>query len=347
MTKNLCSIVIAFYKGADFLENAINSIRKSSYKDLEIIIVDDGTPEEFIPNRYWEHIAQLDPRILIYHKKNGGIADARNFGVSHANGEFIGFFDQDDRIEGDMYTDLVSQMIENHTDFASSNVYHLIFGNKISLNTIKNTGVITKDSIQDIRKWLLMKEVWKYHGEKIDTTIWNCIFRKSVIEKHRLVFYSNLVFDDDWNFLIRYLGACQTAYLSTNAYYIWTVRIDSESHKRRYIKEFPQKYRNHYQFKYAQICSLHVSEMEMQNFREYFFADKLYRILLNESVTVKGIPSYLRAKRILLLVMKEDSSRFSKYGYKQVKYAKGRRAALIYWSIMHHMIPLALLFSKI
>ncbi len=94
MSQAFVSIVVPFYKGEAYLEKTIDSILQQSYQNFELLIINDGSPSA--SNIFFDKIAQQDKRILILHKKNGGVACARQFGIENAKSEFIAFCDQDD-----------------------------------------------------------------------------------------------------------------------------------------------------------------------------------------------------------------------------------------------------------
>lgn len=92
----LISVVVPVYKVEPYLERCIRSITAQTYDNLEIILVDDGSPDRC--GEICDRFAQDDPRIKAYHKENGGLSDARNFGVDRASGRYIAFVDSDDYI---------------------------------------------------------------------------------------------------------------------------------------------------------------------------------------------------------------------------------------------------------
>ncbi|MDO5481838.1 MAG: glycosyltransferase [Bacteroidaceae bacterium] len=101
MNNPLISIIVPIYKVEEYLEECVQSLLKQTYKNLEIILVDDGSPDNC--PQMCDYYAQKDKRIKVIHKKNGGLSSARNAGLDIATGEYIGFLDSDDFIAGDMY----------------------------------------------------------------------------------------------------------------------------------------------------------------------------------------------------------------------------------------------------
>lgn len=88
------SVIIPIYNVEDYLEQCVNSVLNQTYKDLEIILVNDGSKDKC--PEMCDDFAKKDERILVLHKKNGGLSSARNFGMDHASGKYILFLDSDD-----------------------------------------------------------------------------------------------------------------------------------------------------------------------------------------------------------------------------------------------------------
>lgn len=121
MEKDLISIIVPVYNVERYVQRCVTSIIDQSYKNLQIILVDDGSTDG--SGRECDELALIDERIEVIHKKNGGLSDARNVGIDCAKGAFIGFVDSDDYIEGDMYEVLYKAVIQSEADFASCGYY--------------------------------------------------------------------------------------------------------------------------------------------------------------------------------------------------------------------------------
>lgn len=119
------SVIVPVYKVERYLERCIKSILSQSYKDLEIILVDDGSPDNCpsICDRY----AEIDNRIVVIHKENGGLSSARNAGLDYEfKGDYISFIDSDDWIEEDTY-ELCAQLLQRYEASAVQFGIHLIY----------------------------------------------------------------------------------------------------------------------------------------------------------------------------------------------------------------------------
>lgn len=120
--KNLISIIIPIYNISQFIEKCLQIVCGQSYPYLEIILVNDGSTDDSDTLCHkWEFI---DSRIKVYHKKNGGLSDARNYGLSKATGSYIIYLDGDDWIATNTVEKLVHIAQEYHADFIQSSYYY-------------------------------------------------------------------------------------------------------------------------------------------------------------------------------------------------------------------------------
>ncbi len=111
MTEPLISVIVPVYKVEAFLHKCVDSIRGQSYQNLEILLVDDGSPDNC--GQMCDSLAKEDARIKVIHKENGGLSSARNAGLDAMTGDYVGFVDSDDWIDPEMYRTLLTQMQES------------------------------------------------------------------------------------------------------------------------------------------------------------------------------------------------------------------------------------------
>lgn len=97
----LISVIVPVYNIEQYLERCVRSIMEQTYRNLEILLIDDGSTDQ--SGAICDRLAEEDTRIRVFHKENGGSSSARNLGILHARGEYLGFIDSDDYIEPDMY----------------------------------------------------------------------------------------------------------------------------------------------------------------------------------------------------------------------------------------------------
>ena len=117
----LISIILPIYNTETYLSRCIESILNQTYKNLEIICIDDGSTDT--SSEILDKYAKMDERIKSIHKKNGGESNARNTGLNLMSGQYVGFMDCDDWIELDMYEILVSHIVDKNVDMAISTWY--------------------------------------------------------------------------------------------------------------------------------------------------------------------------------------------------------------------------------
>ena len=118
----LISVIVPVYRVADYLDQCVVSIVTQGYQNLEIILVDDGSPDEC--PALCDAWQARDHRIKVRHQANGGLSCARNAGVRLATGELIGFVDSDDWLEPEMYEKLAKALMETGADLATCRFYN-------------------------------------------------------------------------------------------------------------------------------------------------------------------------------------------------------------------------------
>lgn len=169
----LISVIVPIYNVEKYLARCIDSIVNQTYKNLEIILVDDGSPDSC--PQMCDDYAKKDSRIKVVHKKNGGLSDARNAGMAVATGEYISFIDSDDWIETSMFELLLNNIFQYDCEISCGGIMMVWEngGKKEPLFPIDKTVVIkgTKEAILDL--------IQKKH---IIQPVWNKLYKKSVIK---------------------------------------------------------------------------------------------------------------------------------------------------------------------
>lgn len=141
--KPLLSVIVPVYKVEKYLNRCIDSIINQTYKNLEIILVDDGSPDD--SGRLCDEIAFQDDRIKVIHKKNGGLSSARNTGIEAAKGDYITFVDSDDWISLDIYKKCIDAVNEFDSDI-------------IDFKTIYTNGVLNDIKVKSEKPIVVTKE---------------------------------------------------------------------------------------------------------------------------------------------------------------------------------------------
>lgn len=116
---DLISIIVPVYNVEKYIENSINSILNQTYDNLEILLIDDGSTDT--SGKLCDFYEKENKNIKVYHKKNGGLADARNYGLEHSTGKYVCFIDSDDFINKDMIKTLHNSIVEDESQIAACN----------------------------------------------------------------------------------------------------------------------------------------------------------------------------------------------------------------------------------
>ena len=165
----LISIVVPVYKVEPYLDKCVSSIVNQTYKNLEIILVDDGSPDNC--PAMCDAWAEKDNRIRVIHKPNGGLSDARNAGMSVATGELMAFVDSDDWIAPDMYEKLYHHLTEDGSDIAACGV-QMVWENNTPPRLLTRPGSRTlnrDEAMQAIieESWLKQPVWYKLYKSKL------------------------------------------------------------------------------------------------------------------------------------------------------------------------------------
>lgn len=179
------SIVVPIYNKEKYLQKCLDSILQQTLEDIQIILVDDGSTDE--SGETCREYEKNDPRVLYIYKENGGTASARNIGLKHANGSYVGFVDADDWIERDMYEKMYNIAADYDADIVFCNVYQ---GENTKGKKVLETGLHNR---KDIERAIFPRVLSSYPNRKTQGTIrWsNCLrlYRKSKIDRHQINYY--------------------------------------------------------------------------------------------------------------------------------------------------------------
>lgn len=179
----MISVIVPIYNVSQYLKQCIESICHQTYKDLEIILVDDGSDDG--SEKICDSYLQKDSRIAVIHKKNGGLVSARKAGLAASHGKYIAYVDGDDWIEHTMYEKLLKCLLESGSDVSmcgryedtgeyAKTVYHGIEQGKYN----------KEQMIQSIYPRMIVNEVFFKWG--IFPGVWDKLFKRECLEKFQM-----------------------------------------------------------------------------------------------------------------------------------------------------------------
>lgn len=169
------SIIVPVYNVENYLEKCLSSLTGQTLHDIEIIVVNDGSTDHSAD--IIKRFAAKDNRIMYLTKSNGGLSDARNYGIPYAQGKYLGFIDSDDYVEPDMFEKLYHAAEKDQSDFVECNLFH-DFENAMDTEYGKE--------IYNPKEMLMM-------GRSV---VWNKIYRREWLLSTNVQFLKGLIFED-------------------------------------------------------------------------------------------------------------------------------------------------------
>ena len=188
-SKELISIIVPVYNGEKYIEKCINSIRHQTYRNLEIIIVNDGSTDNTL--EICKKLQYDDYRIKIINQQNKGVSNARNTGLEAATGKYIGFVDSDDYIEPSMYETMQKDLFLYNADISRVRAFVYDRDGNIRHN-YNDSFVIVFDNKADI--------IHNFVNGELSIAVWDKLFKKEIIGETRFkenVFHEDTMFSWD------------------------------------------------------------------------------------------------------------------------------------------------------
>ena len=183
----LVSVIIPCYNSDNYLANTLNSVLNQNYKNIEIILIDDGSIDE--TSKIIESFKNKDKRIRIFQQKHQGVSAARNLGINKAKGEFITFLDSDDLYEKDKILEQVNRLKSTNKKICyCGNKY--IFNNRVVKHVYNIEGKILESYI--LNKMLIHLNDW--------------MISSNLIKKNKIKFLEDVKYGEDFNFFMKILS---------------------------------------------------------------------------------------------------------------------------------------------
>lgn len=202
----LISVIVPVYNVEKYVEICIKSIINQSYRNLEIILIDDGSTDN--SGKICDKLSKKDDRVIVKHQQNQGVSSARNLGLKLAHGDYISMVDADDILEENMYQEMMNNMIKYDSDVCICNFWYLN-NESLKKNEI-NLSKTLMDNKDFLKNMCLLKGVGGY--------LWNKLYKKSMIENLR--FYKEIVIMEDFLFNCEVANkARKISYIDTCLYY--------------------------------------------------------------------------------------------------------------------------------
>ena len=169
------SIIVPVYNGYKYIDKCIESLVNQTFKDIEIILVNDGSTDNVAEKlNYWE---QNDGRIHVIDNKNHGAAFSRNQGIEHSKGKYISFIDSDDWCHKTMIEKLYFELVKNQADYVFCDYYHVYKDGRIE-KSIRDINNQYPTSLKNNKEYLF----------KIDPNVWNKMYKRTLLVNNNIRF---------------------------------------------------------------------------------------------------------------------------------------------------------------
>lgn len=221
--KTLVSVIVPIYKAEKTLPDCINSILNQTYNDFELILVDDGSPDNC--GNICDEYAQKDSRIRVVHKSNGGVSSARNIGMDNVQGEYFVCIDSDDIVAPCYLEDLVTTQ-ENHTEFG-----HVLCG-FYSVSQKRNYILNAKETLSIVDR----KDYMRLADNVLVQAPWLHLYISEIVKKNKIRMREDLSLAEDLMFNLEYIDALENTtigVINKPNYVYQDEDVDSLNHKYR------------------------------------------------------------------------------------------------------------------
>ena len=265
------SVIVPVYKVEKYLDRCVQSIAAQTYENLEIILVDDGSPDNC--GRICDDWAQKDSRIKVVHKENGGLSSARNAGVAVATGSFVGFVDSDDYIQPQMYEKLYEALVETGADVSICGCDYVDEETGAPDLNMRTRSPLKKEVLTREQAYHKISHIVDGYGFYV--TAWNKLYPRKLFD--RLQFKEGFVHEDEF-FIHHLFGRCSRIATIPDALYMYVQRSGSITKTKVTIRSLHGVYS--YYDRYQFFCGQGERQMARKSLRaaNMLLTDLLYRM---------------------------------------------------------------------
>lgn len=212
----MLSVIVAAYNVEKYIEKCINSLVNQTYKNLEILVVNDGSTDN--TKEIIEKYEKKYKNLKLLNKENGGLSSARNFGLKNTKKKYVTFVDGDDYLDLNTYEIVMKKIEKEQTDLGIFN-FKKIFPQKM----------VNSKLSEEIYKNNFLKQLFSKSAE-IDIVVWNKIFKTDIILKNK-IYFKNRAYFEDTGFIFRYLYFVKNVSLINLPLYNYVQRENSITKK--------------------------------------------------------------------------------------------------------------------
>lgn len=227
--ESLISIIIPVYNSEKYLSRCLDSVINQTYKNIEIICVNDGSTDSCID--ILDEYSKKDNRIIVVTKENGGAVSARKEALKIAKGEYIGCVDSDDWVELDMYEHMIDSMLKHNVEMVSIN-YISEYQDSSVRSELGIEGIYSKGGINEKSSFYHMFIEDKMSQMKITGMLWDKLVKKATMELYYTTIPEDIVFAEDCAYIYAFVPYIDSIYVSNKyCYHYNKINVLSVSQK--------------------------------------------------------------------------------------------------------------------
>lgn len=215
------SIIVPVYNVEKYLDRCMQSLLGQTLKDIEIIMVDDGSPDNC--PKMCDEYAQKDERIKVVHKRNAGLGYARNSGLEIATGEYVAFVDSDDYVDRDAYQIMCDEAIRTGADYVCCGYKRVNKGKCVweyHGETSNKFDLFCGDECLEFLKGMIGKDMKNKRFMHFDFAVWHGIYRRRIILDYDVSFCSERdLISEDIVFHLDFISCCKVIRIIPNSFY--------------------------------------------------------------------------------------------------------------------------------
>ncbi len=325
MHEPLLSVIIPVYHVEKYLGRCIDSILVQTYKNLEIILVDDGSDDRC--GEICDEYAKRDARVIVIHKENGGVADARNKGLAKATGEYITFVDPDDYINKNMYEEMISRMKKENADIVMCD-FKYVYKDNVCAGINESSGNAHIRAING--KEALYRSYDSYKAGILYSVLWNKICKRELYED--IVFPSGRIYEDEARVFMLLYKAPRILFVEYPYYYYH--QHDQSIVGKKWTK------------KNTQLLDAYIDKLEYyeKNKEQALFERELIHVLhmfcytkrkLSEESIQMDLVGDSQGERCIKIVDKMDNDLSARVKFEYILYRRLTNIYYFIWKLKH------------
>lgn len=217
------SVIVPIYNVASFLPKCIESILNQSFSDFELILVNDGSPDD--SNLFCLEYQKTDQRIVIINKQNGGVLSARKAGLESARADYIAFVDGDDWTDIDFLASMYRIVELHQVDLVISGFIRAFEGRNEKIVPINKQGIYSGKGLDDLLNNMLNTSTFFQHG--VSTYVWNKLFKRDILNDVLVHVPNEITMGEDAAITYSYLPHCSSIGITHSCNYFYQQRVNS------------------------------------------------------------------------------------------------------------------------